>query len=197
MSRSVESIVSDIVNGTPEERVRALDAFVEQTADVLRAAATALAADQATRYSVAERVAELSNKVRLVFAPVFVGATDPEVKILSAVLAARAGSREPVAWLLDVARASGPPTKDSDWYFATTQLAFMNAPEVRSIILDRLRMLAAGGLRALSTRDVDFISGLLDAWATFGEPLPEDVSTMLHADDAPLGVKVALKSLNL
>jgi hypothetical protein len=192
MSRSIEFIISDILNGTSEERIKALDEYAEGFDRVVEAASQALVSEDLVRMFIADRLMRYEHIIRRNFVPLFASATNPEVKYLSALVAAQARSQEATAWLLSVASAPG-----AYQYDAARQLAFLHVKEVRGAILDQLRSRTAGELRSLSMDDCGFISGLLEAWTVFGEPLPEDLSAKLHADDAPLGVKVALKSLKV
>jgi hypothetical protein len=187
MTRELETIVSDIINGTDVERIQALDAYGEQFKMVISAASTAVVVGDPM--FVADRVMRLAHVVQRSFRPVFDGATDPEVKFLSALVLLMFGSRESLPWLLTVASTPGPQQYD-----VTYQLGSLRVAEVRPAILEQLR---SAPLRETGTiKDGDKLSALLDMWKRVtDEPLPDDVLTRLRGDDAPLYVKAALKSL--
>lgn len=188
MTRELETVASDVLNGTSEERVRALKVYAKEFETVVAAAATVVAGGDPVGLFVADGVMRFARIIQQSFRPVFDSATDPEVKFLAGVVLVMSGSRESLPWLLSVASTPGPLQYD-----VTLQLGRMCLPEVRGTILDQLR---SAPLRETGTlKDSDRISGLLSVWELTGEALPDDVLTRLRSEEAPLGVKVALKSL--
>jgi len=185
MARDLESIVSDIVKGTGERRVLALDEIQEQFAAVVAAAARIASPDPARLWIwVADRVGTFGQSVLDAFYPLFATTTDPEVKFLAAVILMRFGSREALPWLLNVASTAGPFQ-----YEATLHLGRMRVPEAHAVILSQLR--------SLSLSNGDAIAAMLEVWKLTGEPLPADVLARLRSADAASSVKVTLDSLGL
>jgi hypothetical protein len=184
MSDDFDIIINHVAHGSGEQRIAALDVYSKQFEALMAAAAQAMQDDSNVIPFVAERIAGLGRKVRDVFEPLFLAASDDELKLMSALVLCRFGGQEAFPWLLGIASSPGPFQYD-----ATRHLARMRVPAVRDVILDQLRS------RALTEDDA--ISGLLDSWSMFGEALPEDLGSRLHSDDAPDGVKVTLASLKL
>lgn len=184
MSDDFETIVKQVACGSAEQRIAALDAYSKQFEALVAAAVQAMQDDSSITPFIAERIAGLGRRVRDLFEPLFLAASDDELKLMSALVLCRFGSQEALPWLLRIASSPGPFQ-----YEATRHLARMRIPEVRDMILHQLRS------RALTEDDA--ISGLLDSWRIFGEALPEDIASRLHGADAPEGVKVMLASSNL
>lgn len=133
MDSDSDAIALQIAHGQSEQRIAALDVYGKQFEAVMAAAAQAMQGDPLVMPFIAERVAALGQTVRDVFTPLFLAATDNELKFMSALVLCRFGSQEAFPWLLGVASSPGPMQYD-----VTRQLARMRIPEVRAMILDQL-----------------------------------------------------------